>query len=133
MQTKTMSNKALWAGRIMSGAAVLFLAFDSIVHVLRLPFAMQSLVDLGYNPQVSLGVGLALLISLLFFVLPRTSFIGAVLITGYLGGAVATNVRVGAGAFSIIFPFIVAIFLWSGLYVASPSIRHLLGSKMNAQ
>lgn len=128
-----MSNKALWAGRILSGAATLFLLFDAIIKILRINAATAGLAALGYDPNISLKIGLLLLACVILFMIPRTAFIGALLLTGYLGGAVASNVRIGAPLFGyILFPVYVAVFLWSGLYVTSARLRDLLRYKINS-
>lgn len=127
-----MSKGKLWTARIMCTLATLFLLFDAVIHILRIDAATSSLAALGYNPNVSLWLGITLLASLILFIMPRTTLWGALLITGYLGGAVATNVRVEAPLFNLFFPVIVAVFLWSGPYVASPRLRALLCSKINS-
>jgi hypothetical protein len=106
----------LWAGRITSGAAVLFLLFDSSLKLLRLLPAEQVTAQLGYPVSTVRGIGIVEILCLLLYVVPRTSVLGAILFTGYLGGAIATHVRVGSPLFShTLFPIYVAALLWGGL------------------
>lgn len=118
----------------MSGAATLFLAFDSINHILRPASLVAATKASGMDPAILLPIGILLLVLLILFVIPRTAFMGALLITGYLGGAVAANIITGALPLflGIGLPVVTAIFLWSGLYVASPRLRDLLKNKINS-
>jgi len=121
------ANKALWVGRILSGLAVLFLLFDATLKVLQLPVAMQGTRELGYPESVIFGLGIVQLVCLVAYLVPRTSVLGAVLWTGYLGGAIATHVRVGHPLFShILFPVYVAAFLWTGLWLRDERLRAVL-------
>jgi hypothetical protein len=121
------SKKALWAGRFLSGFAVLFLLFDATIKVLQLPVAVQGTTQLGYPESVIFGLGLVQLVCLAVYLVPRTSLLGAVLWTGYLGGAIATHVRIGNPLFShILFPTYVAAFLWAGLWLRDERLRAVL-------
>jgi hypothetical protein len=125
--TTPMSRKALWAGRCLSGLAVLFLTFDATVKVLQLPPAVQGTIELGYPISVTFGLGVLELALLLVYLLPRTAVMGAVLWTGYLGGAVATHVRIGNPLFShVLFPIYVAALIWGGLWLRNHGVRALL-------
>ena len=120
----TASKKALWAGRILSGLAVLFLVFDATVKVLQLPMALQGTRQLGYPESVVFGLGIVQLVCLIAYLVPRTSVLGAVLWTGYFGGAVATHVRVGHPLFThALFPVYLAGFLWAGLWLRDERLR----------
>lgn len=121
------SNKALWTGRILSGFAVLFMLFDAAIKLLELPVAVQGTTQLGYPESVVFGLGVVQLVCLAVYLVPRTSVLGAVLWTGYLGGAVATHVRLGNPLFShILFPLYVAAFLWLGLWLRDERLRAVL-------
>jgi hypothetical protein len=121
------SRKRLWAGRIMSGLVVLFLTFDAVVKLLKLPPVVEGTVRLGYPERVIFGLGVVLLLSVIAYVVPRTSILGAVLLTGYLGGAIATHVRVGDPLLShTLFPIYVAMLLWGGLYLRDARLRTVL-------
>jgi hypothetical protein len=121
------SKAALWAGRFLSGSAVLFMMFDAGIKLLRHPEAMQGTTQLGYPASVVFGLGVVQLVCLLVYLIPRTSVLGAVLWTGYLGGAVATHVRLGNPLFShVLFPTYVAAFLWLGLWLRDERLRAVL-------
>lgn len=121
------SKKALWAGRFLSGFAALFLLFDATGKVLELPVAQQGTTELGYPVSVVFGLGVVQLVCLAVYLFPRTAVLGAVLWTGYLGGAIATHVRVGNPLFShILFPVYVAAFLWAGLWLRDARLRAVL-------
>jgi hypothetical protein len=121
------SKKALWAGRLLSGLAVLFLLFDATMKVLQLPEAVQGTTQLGYPESVVFGLGVVQLVCLVLHLVPRTAVLGAVLWTGYLGGAIATHVRLGNPLFShILFPSYVAAFLWAGLWLRDERLRAVL-------
>ena len=123
----TPSTRALWAGRVLSSLGSLFLAFDAIGKVLRVPQALEGTATLGYPASVVLPLGVVQLICLALYVLPRTAVLGAVLWTGYLGGAIATHVRVGNPLFShVLFPVYVAALLWGGLWLRDRRLRRLL-------
>jgi hypothetical protein len=121
------SKKVLWAGRIMSGLAVLFLLFDSSLKLVNSEPAIKGTVELGYAPALIVPLGLLLLICTLLYVVPSTSVLGAILLTGYLGGAVASQVRVGHPLFGfVLFPVYLGILLWGGLYCREGRIRALI-------
>jgi DoxX-like family len=93
-QNVAPSRKMLLAGRIVSALSALFLLFDAIIKVLRTAPAVEGTVRLGYPVVVVVPIGITLLLCVVLYLLPRTSVLGAILITGYLGGATATQVRV---------------------------------------
>lgn len=116
-----------WTGRVLSGVAVLFLAFDAVVKVLQLPVAVEGSKKLGYPAGTVLILGIVQLVCLAAYLIPRTRILGAILWTGYLGGAVATHVRAGDPLFShILFPTYVAALLWGGLCLRDGRLRALL-------
>ena len=124
------SRKAIWAGRVMSGFAALFLLFDASIKVLQLPVAMEGTGQLGYPQSVIMGLGLVQLVCLIAYLIPRTSVLGAILWTGYLGGAIATHVRVENPLFShVLFPVYVAALLWGGLWLRDQRVRMLLSMR----
>jgi hypothetical protein len=93
------------------------------------PFVVQATVHLGYPESAIVGIGVALLVSTLLYLMPRTSIPGAVLLTGYLGGAVATNVRAEQPVFNIVFPVIFAGIAWGGLWLRDPRLERILALK----
>ncbi|HZD94268.1 MAG TPA: DoxX family protein [Candidatus Sulfotelmatobacter sp.] len=132
-QFTQISGKALWTGRVLTGLALLFLLFDSIVKILKLSVAVQATTQLGYPAGVILPLGIVLLVCVVLYGLPRTSALGAILLTGYLGGAVATHVRVGNPLFShVLFPVYIALLIWGGLYLRDPRLRALLPVSQSA-
>jgi hypothetical protein len=123
----TGSRKRLWAGRILSGLAIVFLAFDAVAKVLELPPVVEGSLKLGYPASTVFGIGVVLLACVAVHLVPRTAALGAVLLTGHLGGAVATHVRVGDPLFThALFPIYVAVLIWGGLYLRDPRLRALL-------
>lgn len=121
------SKNSLWAGRILSGLAVLFLLFDSVIKLLVIPAVVESFAQMGYPPHLAIWIGLIELVCLVVYLIPRTSILGAILLTGYLGGAIATHVRIGSPLFShILFPIYIAALIWGGLYLRDARVRTLV-------
>jgi hypothetical protein len=119
----------LWTARVLSGMAVLFLAMDATMKLLQLPVAVDGTTQLGYPAAVILPLGIVQLVCLVAYLVPRTSVLGAILWTGYLGGAIATHVRVGSPLLThVFFPVYVAALLWGGLYLRDARVRALLSS-----
>jgi hypothetical protein len=112
IQTAPSSKKMLWAGRIISALPALFLLMDVVMKLFKTAVVAEETVRLGY-PDVMFGLGLVLLACIVLYVIPKTSLLGAILLTGYLGGAVASHVRVGEGLFPVFFPVMVGV--WCGL------------------
>jgi len=117
------SRGLLWTGRIITGLIALFLLFDSTVKLIKSPQAVQGSVQLGYPESKVVPIGLVLLASLAFYLLPRTSILGAILLTGYLGGATATMVRVSSPC---LFPVLIGALVWAGLYFRDEQVRSLI-------
>ncbi len=124
------SSRTVWAGRILSGIAVLFLLFDAAIKVLRVPMAVEGTTELGYPAQVVFPLGLLQLGLLALYVIPRTAPFGALLWTGYLGGAIVTHFRVDNPLLThTLFPIFVAALIWGGLYLRDPRVRAVLGKR----
>jgi hypothetical protein len=119
---------SLWAGRIISGLPALFLLVDGIMKLVKPAVVVEATVNLGYPESVIVGLGIVLVACTILYLIPRTAVLGAILLTGYLGGAVATHVRVGGPLFSIIFPVIFGAMLWVGLYLRDERFRSLVKS-----
>lgn len=116
-----------WVGRGLSAFATLFLLFDLSIKLLAHPMAIEGTTRLGYPAHVIRGLGLVEVACLALYLFPRTAPLGAVLWTGYLGGAIATHVRIGSPLFShVLFPIYVAAMLWGGLWLRDPRVRALL-------
>jgi hypothetical protein len=119
-------NRAPMAGYILSTIPVLFLLVDGIMKVFKPAVVVNATRELGYDESVIVPLGIILTICTVLYLLPRTVVLGAVLLTGYLGGAIATHVRAGQGPFPVLFPVIVSLFLWGGLYLRDERIGELL-------
>ena len=125
-ETAAASRKMLWAGRIASGLPALFLLVDGVMKLVKPVAVVDATVGLGYPESVIVGLGIVLVACTVAYLIPRTSVLGAILLTGYLGGAVATHVRVGGGLFPISFPIILGVLIWCGLYLRDERLRTLL-------
>ncbi|HEX2862835.1 MAG TPA: DoxX family protein [Lacunisphaera sp.] len=121
------SRAASWSGRVLTTLCVLFLLMDAVMKFVKPEPVIKGTLDLGY-PESSLPImGISLLAGLLLHVIPRTALLGALVITGYLGGAVATHVRVDNPLFShVLFPTYIAAMLWGGLALRRPQVSALL-------
>jgi hypothetical protein len=123
----TTSGAALWTGRALSAVAVLFLTFDSVIKLLMVQPVIDGAAQLGYPVSTMFGIGVVLLSCVATYVFPRTAVLGAVLLTGYLGGAIATHVRVQNPLFThTLFPIYVALFVWGGLFLRDARLRAFL-------
>jgi hypothetical protein len=128
-QTAPVSSGALWTGRVLSGVIVLFMIFDGVIKLPPLDIVTQTMVPLGWPADANVArlLGVIGLISTGLYALPRTSVLGAILLTGYLGGAIATNVRVDSPLFShTLFGVYLGIILWGGLFLRDPRVRALI-------
>jgi DoxX-like family len=109
------SKKSLWAGRVLTGLTALFMLLDGVMKIAKPPQVLQANVRLAYPLSTLSWIGIALIFCTLIYLIPRTSILGAILLTGYLGGAVASNVRAGSGWFETIFPALFAALVWGGV------------------
>lgn len=126
IHTAPVSKKMLWAGRIVSALPVLLLLMDGVMKLVRPAVVVETTVRLGYSETVIVPLGFVLLACTVLYTIPRTSVLGAILLTGYLGGAVATHVRVGEGLFPIVFPIIFGVLIWGGLFLRDTRLRALI-------
>ena len=116
-------------GLVLLGIAVLFLTFDTVIKLLASPEAVAGTLQLGWPASVIRPLGLVSAVLLVLLLIPRTAPLGALLWTGYLGGAVATHVRIGNPLFShVLFPVYIAIFIWGGLYLRDVRVRTFVQS-----
>ncbi len=120
------SKRRLWAGRILSGMVTAFLVFDGAMKLAKPDFVVQATVQLGYPEFTIVWIGLTLLVCTLLYAIPRTAVFGAVLLTGYLGGAVASNVRAVTPLFNTVFPVVFGALMWGGLWLRDGRIRNVL-------
>ena len=123
----TPSKAKRWTGRILSTIVVLLLTLDGVMKLLKPAPVVQGTLELGYPETVIVGLGVVLLASVVLYAIPRTALLGAILLTGYLGGAVATHVRVGNPLFShVLFPTYLGILLWAALVLRNERLEKLL-------
>jgi DoxX-like family len=112
---------------VLTTLVALFLTFDIVIKILMLSPAVEGTTALGYPADRVFPIGVIELVCLVLYLIPRTSVLGAVLLTGYLGGAIATHVRVGSPLLShTLFPIYVAVLIWGGLYLREPRLRELV-------
>lgn len=121
-----VSKAKLWAGAIIGGLAVAFLIFDGVTKLLQTDATVKGSEQLGYPAEATPIIGILLLVCTAIYVLPKTRLLGAILLTGYLGGAIASHVRVGNGAFPIIFSAAFGALVWAALVLREPSLFSLI-------
>lgn len=115
------------AGRVITALPVLFLLFDTVIKLIKIDPVVDSFAQLGYAVSLARGIGLLELVCLAAYVFPRTAVLGAVLLTGYLGGAVATHLRAGSPLLThLLFPVYVGALIWGGLYLREERLRALV-------
>jgi hypothetical protein len=124
-QTTPISKTSLWAGRIISGLAVIFLLFDAITKLMRVPQVLEATARLGFPVSALNIIAVTLLACTIIYAIPRTSIPGAVLLTGYLGGAVAAQLRAGSPLFETVFPVLFGVLVWLSSYLRDPRVRPL--------
>ena len=132
IQNPNASRRTLWAARIIGGIAILFLLMDGVGKLINPPPVTEATVALGWPEHLILFLGILVIACVLLYLIPATSVLGAVLMTGYLSGAVATHVRIGSPTFSIIFPIILGLMLWAALYLTDARVRALLPVRSRA-
>ena len=126
-QTVPVSKKMLWTGRIMSALVALFLLLDGVMKLVNPAPVVEGMTKLGYPLSLTAVIGIVLLVCVVLFAIPRTSILGAILLTGYLGGAVASQLRVGLPLFSnVLFPIYMGVLIWGGLYARDSRLRELI-------
>jgi hypothetical protein len=126
-QAHPVSKGSLWTGRIRSALTVAFLLFDGVSKVIKASVAVKGTVDLGFPESAVAPIGAALLVGTALYAIPRTSILGAILLTGYLGGAVATRVRAGNSLFGcVLFRVYVGVMVWRALFLRDSGVRALL-------
>ena len=124
-----VSNAALWTGRVMSALVVLFLIFDATIKLIPIQPVIDSMNELGYPPTVGLarGIGIVTVVCIVLYVWPRTAVLGAILMTGLFGGAIASHLRIGSPVFShLLFGVYLGLLAWGGLWLRDPRLRALM-------
>ena len=128
-ETAPVSNAALWTGRVMSAIVILFLIFDAGIKLIPIQPVIDTMVQLGYpgTAGIARGLGVVTLACVVLYAWPRTAVLGAILMTGLLGGAIATHLRVGSPIFShLLFGLYLGLLAWGGLYLRDPRLRALM-------
>lgn len=125
-ETQSLSQKQLWTGRVLSGVIGLLFLVDGAAKLFKPAAVVQATTQLGYPESTIIGIGILLIVCTTLYLIPRTAVLGAILLSGYLGGAVATNVRVSAPLFNIVFPVFFGGLVWLGLYLRDRRLRSIL-------
>jgi hypothetical protein len=125
MRAQNQSPAALWIGRVLSTLPALFLLMDGAMKLFKPDFVVEATVKMGFPEGAIVPLGVVLLLCTILYLVPATAILGAVLLTGYLGGAMATHVRAGDGAFGIVFPVLFGALLWGGLLLRDRQLRSL--------
>lgn len=121
------SNAALWTGRVLSALVIVFLLFDAIIKLIELPIVGQTLQQLGYPPTLGRAIGVITLVGTVLYAMPRTALLGAIVLTGLFGGAMATHLRVGSPvATHLLFGLYLGVAMWGGLVLRDARVRALL-------
>jgi|SRR5438552_1382028 len=121
--TAPVSKKMIWAGRIMSALPVLMLLLSGVMKLVKPAAVVEGFARLGYPESLTVGIGIVELACAALYVVPRTSVLGAILLTAYLGGATATHVRIGEPFFM---PILLGVLVWGGLFLRDERLRALL-------
>lgn len=132
-ETAPASNAALWTGRIFSAIVILFLIFDAVIKLIPIAPVIDSMVQLGYPASVAVArlLGAITLVSVALYAWPRTAVLGAILMTGLLGGAIATHLRIGSPLFThLLFGVYLGLLAWGGLYLRDRRLRMLIPLRM---
>jgi hypothetical protein len=125
-QTAPVSRTMFWVGWILTALPSLFLLMDGVMKLVKPQFVVDKTVELGYPESVILPLGVVLLACTALYVFPRTAALGAILLTGYLGGATASHLRAGDGPFPVFFPVVFGALLWGGLVLRDARLHALL-------
>ena len=124
---EALSASAPWIGRILSGIVIVFLLVDTLGKLIKVGPVIEGTLKLGYPESAVVPLGVLLLVGVVLYAIPRTSVLGAIYLTGFLGGAVATHVRVGSPLLThVLFAVYVAVFVWGGLALRNPRLLSLL-------
>ena len=125
MRVQTVSKAQLWSGRIITGFVILFMLFDAIIKFVKPQVVIQTTVnELGYAAHHIIIHGVLALVATVLYAIPRTSLLGAVLLTAHLGGAIASHLRIDSPLFShTLFPVYVGICTWAGIWLRQPEVR----------
>ncbi len=129
IESASVSKGSLWAGRIISGLVVLFMLFDSITKIIKIPRVIEASARVGISATELFWIGVTLLGCVILYVIPQTSILGAILLAAYLGGAVCADVLSHQPVFNSCFAITFGILTWLGLYLREPRLRALVPFK----
>jgi hypothetical protein len=120
-------SKSLWAGRVVSALVVLMLLADSFAKIMKATSVLKAQAELGFPDSLTVGIGYVLFVCTCIYATPRTRILGAILLTGYLGGAVAVKLRIGDSFFGqVLFPVYIGVMVWGGLFLREDRLRGLI-------
>jgi hypothetical protein len=125
-QTAPATTKTVWTGRVISALCALFLLVDGAAKLFKPAPVLEACAELGIPESAVVGIGVLLLACTVVYAIPATSVLGAILLTGYLGGAVATHVRVSGPAFPVVFATLFGVLVWLGLFLREPRLHALI-------
>lgn len=123
IQGAPVSKTLLWTGRVLSALPVLMLLMSGVMKLVKPAPVVEGFAHFGYDESIALAIGIVELVCTVIYVIPQTAVLGAILLTGYLGGATATHVRIGEPFFV---PIILGVLVWGGLYLRDARLRALL-------
>ena len=123
----SLSKKSIWAGRIITGLVAAFLVFDAVIHMMKPAPVVEAFAKLNFPIRFAVPMGIIELVCILLYVIPCTSILGAILLTGYLGGAIAIQLPTSNPFFGeVLFPGYIAVFLWAGIYLRDERLRTMV-------
>jgi DoxX-like family len=126
-RSDSLSRKSLWAGRVVTGLVAAFLVFDAVIHIMKPAPVVEAFAKLNFPIRFAVPLGIIELVCILLYVIPRTSILGAIFLTGYLGGAIAIQLPTGNSLFGeVLFPVYIAVFLWGGIYLRDERLRTMV-------
>ena len=126
VEVRAVPGRTVWLGRIVTWLPALFLLVDGVAKLFKPLPVVEGTLKLGYAESAIIPIGIVLIVCTVLYLIPRTSVLGAILLTGYLGGAVATHVRAGDGAFGVIFATVFGVLVWFALYLRDDRVRALI-------
>ncbi len=131
-EVSSASKKSVWAGRITSVLSILFLGMDAILHLMTPAPMAEAFARLGIPLDLSIGIGVIELACLAIYVIPRTAVLGAILWTGYLGGAIAIHMRARSSLVETVFPIILCLMVWAGVFFREERLRFIIPLRSRA-
>jgi hypothetical protein len=132
-QSGSSSKKSVWAGRTITGLVTAFLLFDAVIHLMKPAPVVEGFAKLGYPIRFAVPLGIIELACICLYVIPRTSILGAIFLTGYLGGAIAIQLPTGNPFWGeVLFPLYTAVFLWGGIYLRDAQLRTMVPFRSQA-